>query len=404
MRALSRRETDGSRCMSRRGFVGALGFSALAGVGLAAGCTPRAQAGGSGSLAYGSAARRASGSAEAEAAAEEEEVAGRASSRLAHFDLAAIPAAPELAAFALEGGAHATGAPSLTADATASIGAALATVQTMGSLSLVLLDTVTGAGVAYGTDTVVYGASSFKAPYAAYVLRELVETGAVSLDTGCIVSPNSWYDGTYGIVGATFTVRELIQALVLDSDNDAFRILHDNLDGLGYLSWADGLFGAGVIDPIAPFQNVSARTMARAWSYIWTYIETESTLATWLAQMLATTNRSFIRDALGIPAGTPPTAPLDAGTPAADAVALDATVQTETPLGSVRVWNKAGWVGGDVLYNSTSDAGVVQVGSTPYLVCAMSNMSYGDASAAALEAVISSALSGLVAAGQENSD
>ena len=73
-------------------------------------------------------------------------------------------------------------------------------------------------------------------------------------------------------------------------------------------------------------------------------------------------------------------------------------------MGSVRVWNKAGWVGGDVLYNSTSDAGVVQVGSTPYLVCAMSNMSYGDTSAATLEAVISSALSGLVAAGQENSD
>lgn len=404
MRALSHRETGGSRCMSRRGFVGALGFSALAGVGLAAGCTPRAQAGGSGSLAYGSAARRAGGSAEAETVAEEEEVAGRASSRLAHFDLAAIPAAPELAAFALEGGAHATGVPSLTADATASVSAAIATAQTMGSLSLVLLDTVTGAGVAYGTDTVVYGASSFKAPYAAYVLRELVEPGTVSLDTGCIVSPNSWYDGTYGIVGATFTVRELIQALVLDSDNDAFRILHDNLDGLGYLSWADGLFGAGVIDPIAPFQNVSARTMARAWSYIWTYIETESTLATWLAQMLAATNHSFIRDALGVPAGTPPTAPLDADTPAADAVALDATAQTETPLGSVRVWNKAGWVGGDVLYNSTSDAGVVQVGSTPYLVCAMSNMSYGDASAAALEAVISSALSGLVAAGQENSD
>lgn len=399
MRALSRRETGGSRCMSRRGFVGALGFSALAGVGLAAGCTPRAQAGGSGSLAYGSAARRASGSAETEAAAEEEEGARRASSRLAHFDLAAIPAAPELAAFALEGGAHATGAPSLTADATASIGAAIATVQTMGSLSLVLLDTVTGAGVSYGTDTVVYGASSFKAPYAAYVLRELVEPGTVSLDTGCIVSPNSWYDGTYGIVGATFTVRELIQALVLDSDNDAFRILHDNLDGLGYLSWADSLFGAGVIDPITPFQNVSARTMARAWSYIWTYIETESVLATWLAQMLAATNRSFIRDALGVPAGAAPTAPLDAATPAADAVTLDATVQTETPLGSVRVWNKAGWVGGDVLYNSTSDAGVVQVGSTPYLVCAMSNMSYGDASAAALEAVISSALTGLVAAG-----
>ena len=291
------------------------------------------------------------------------------------------------------------GAPSLTADATASIGAAIATVQTMGSLSLVLLDTVTGAGVSYGTDTVVYGASSFKAPYAAYVLRELVEPGTVSLDTGCIVSPNSWYDGTYGIVGATFTVRELIQALVLDSDNDAFRILHDNLDGLGYLSWADSLFGAGVIDPITPFQNVSARTMARAWSYIWTYIETESVLATWLAQMLAATNHSFIRDALGVPAGVAPTAPLDAATPAADAVTLDATVQTETPLGSVRVWNKAGWVGGDVLYNSTSDAGMVQVGSTPYLVCAMSNMSYGDASAAALEAVISSALTGLVAAG-----
>lgn len=283
--------------------------------------------------------------------------APRALVDLASLDLDAIPAASELTTFSLGQAA----APELPAESRDAINAAIQGAQRYGSVSVVLLSCNTGVGIAYNTDTSVYGASSFKGPYVAYLCRELVETGQTSLDATCTVSEvDPFFSGAYGHLGATYSFRALAEATIKDSDNDAFRILHMNYDALGYYDWLDATFGAGTLPHIGYFPHVSARIMAKAWSYVLQYLQTGTETAAWLSGLYQNTGLSFIRNAL-------------------EAAGTQATV-----------YNKGGWYWGDASYNSTTDAGIVQIDGSTYLIAAVSDMSYGNQTASALESVIQS--------------
>lgn len=285
---------------------------------------------------------------------------------LSTLDFNAIPTAGELTTFSLAQVA----APELPDESRAAIESAIQSAQRLGSVSVVILSCNTGTGIAYNTDTSVYGASSFKGPYVAYLCRELVETGQISLASTCTVSEyDPFFGGTYGHVGAQYSFQTLAEATVRDSDNDAFRILHMNYDGLGYYDWLDRTFGAGTLPRVGYFPHVSARIMATAWAYVWDYLGGGSETAAWLSGLYANTSVSFIRDALA-------------------SAGVDATV-----------YNKAGWYGGDPQYNSTTDAGIVQIDGSTYLVAAVSDMSYGGSSAAALEGVIQALVSARSALG-----
>lgn len=285
---------------------------------------------------------------------------------LSALDFGAIPTAGELTTFSLAQAA----APELPAESRAAIESAIQSAQRLGNVSVIILSCNTGTGIAYSTDTSVYGASSFKGPYVAYLCRELVETGQVSLASTCTVSEyDPFFGGTYGHVGAQYSFQTLAEATVRDSDNDAFRILHMNYDSLGYYDWLDRTFGAGTLPRVGYFPHVSARIMATAWAYVWDYLGGGSETAAWLSGLYANTSVSFIRDALA-------------------SAGVDATV-----------YNKAGWYGGDPQYNSTTDAGIVQIDGSTYLVAAVSNMSYGSSSAAALEGVIQALVSARSALG-----
>lgn len=274
---------------------------------------------------------------------------------LSILDFDAIPTASEVTTFSLTQ----TPAPELPEDSRAAISAAVQEAQRLGNVSFVLLSCNTGTGIAYSTDTSVYGASSFKGPYVAYLCRELVETGQVSLATTCTVSSyDPFFGGTYGTVGESYPFETLATATIRDSDNDAFRILHMNFDGLGYYDWLDRTFGAGTLPHVGYFPHVSARIMTKAWAYVWSYLGTGTPTAAWLSGLYTSTGLSFIRDALA-------------------SAGYDATV-----------YNKAGWYGGDPDYNSTTDAGIVQIDGSTYLVAAVSNMSYGSTSQTALEGII----------------
>ena len=309
--------------------------------------------------------------AEEEPAAEEPEpepepVPLRETLDLSALDFNAIPTAGELTTFSLAQ----TAAPELSAESRAAIESAIQGAQRLGNVSVILMSCNTGAGIAYSTDTSVYGASSFKGPYVAYLCRELVETGQLSLASTCTVFEyDPFFSGTYGHVGATYSFQNLAEATVRDSDNDAFRILHMNYDSLGYYDWLDRTFGAGTLPRVGYFPHVSARIMAKAWAYVWGYLGGGSETAAWLSGLYANTSVSFIRDALA-------------------SAGADATV-----------YNKAGWYGGDPQYNSTTDAGIVQIDGSTYLIAAVSNMSYGDSSAAALEGVIQAVFSAREALG-----
>ena len=232
---------------------------------------------------------------------------------LSALDFNAIPTAGELSTFSLAQAA----APELSAESRAAIESAIQSAQRLGNVSVILMSCNTGAGIAYSTDTSVYGASSFKGPYVAYLCRELVETGQLSLASTCTVFQHDpFFSGTLWPRGRHVLLSESAEATVRDSDNDAFRILHMNYDSLGYYDWLDRTFGAGTLPRVGYFPHVSARIMAKAWAYVWGYLGGGSETAAWLSGLYANTSVSFIRDALA-------------------SAGADATV-----------YNKAGWYAG----------------------------------------------------------
>lgn len=293
-------------------------------------------------------------------AASEDPAAGENPVTLAGLDFSAIPAATEPTSFSLVTGA------SSPVDAASPLRTAIQDAEGLGHLSLLLLDCATGAGVAYGTDTTVYSASTFKAVYAAYVCSELIESGQVTREKICPVLEGDEYDGTYGIPGRSYYLGTLLEALITESDNDAFRILHVNLDRLGYASWMRERFGADTFEPSSYYQFVSARTMAQAWAFVADYLESGTETAAWLGSLLSQTSTSFIRAALA-----------DTG---------------------AQVRNKAGWYADDPTYNSTSDAGLVELGGSTYLVVALSDMPVSSQSEWVLEDVIRALLAARPAA------
>lgn len=270
------------------------------------------------------------------------------------LDMGLIPEAEgRVTAFSLVGDE----APALFEEEYALIEDAIGEVELLGDVSAVLINCDTGAGIAYDSDAFVYGASSFKGPYAAYFCSELVDTGLVSLDSLCAIPDDLELEGTAWQHGRSYYVGDLLEATVLYSDNDAYKALHRNYDSLGYSSWVLAELGEGAVECETDYYHfTSARTMAKAWAYTWDYLCSGSDAAAWLGSLLSDTNVSPIRDAL-------------------------------EGSGAV-VYNKAGWYAGSYDYNSTSDAGVVQVGDATYLVAVLTSCPYGGASQAAVEGLV----------------
>lgn len=141
----------------------------------------------------------------------------------------------------------------------------------------------------YNADAEVYGASSYKALYALYICESLVETGQVSLDDSL---------GTYGGYNMGWqTVRDLIEAAVVNSDNDSFIALRAAFDRVGYEDWIVGL---GVdydtaLDPMSDFPTYCPRTSAKLWCEMSEYLSHDTETSQWLSGLLASTaDRLFV--------------------------------------------------------------------------------------------------------------
>lgn len=116
--------------------------------------------------------------------------------------------------------------PTLEDESLALLQDALSRAQELGDVGVVFYDLSSGKGVTYNPDVEVYGASSYKALYALYICEFLVETGQVSLDDSL---------GTYGGYNMGWqTVRDLIEAAIVNSDNDSFIALRATFDRVGY--------------------------------------------------------------------------------------------------------------------------------------------------------------------------
>lgn len=225
---------------------------------------------------------------------------------------------------------------------------ALDQAQELGDVGVVFYDLSSGKGVTYNADVEVYGASSYKALYALYICESLVETGQVSLDDSL---------GTYGGYNMGWqTVRDLIEAAVVNSDNDSFIALRAAFDHAGYEDWivSLGIDYDTALDPMSDFPTYCPRTSARLWREMSEYLSTDTETSQWLSGLLASTSRSFIRDG----------------------IADD----------QVSVRNKAGWISEDGCY-STCDAGLIDVDGHSYVMSIMTSMPWSDQSSEAVAAI-----------------
>ena len=264
--------------------------------------------------------------------------------RLSKADFNDIPSGDAVQTFSLVDNKT----PTLEDESLALLQDALSRAQELGDVGVVFYDLSSGKGVTYNPDVEVYGASSYKALYALYICESLVETGQVSLDDSL---------GTYGGYNMGWqTVRDLIDAAVVNSDNDSFIALRAAFDRVGYEDWivSLGVDYDTALDPMSDFPTYCPRTSAKLWREMSEYLSCGSETSQWLSELLSSTSRSFIRDGI------------------ADDQAL--------------VRNKAGWISEDGCY-STCDAGLIDIDGRTYVMSIMTSMPWSDHSSEVTTAI-----------------
>lgn len=264
--------------------------------------------------------------------------------RLSKADFNDIPSGDTVQAFSLVDNKT----PTLEDESLALLQDALSRAQELGDVGVVFYDLSSGKGMTYNPDVEVYGASSYKALYALYICESLVETGQVSLDDSL---------GTYGGYNMGWqTVRDLIDAAVVNSDNDSFIALRAAFDSVGYEDWIAslGIDYDTALDPMSDFPTYCPRTSAKLWREMSEYLSRDTETSQWLSDLLASTTRSFIRNGI------------------ADDQAL--------------VRNKAGWISEDGCY-STCDACLIDVDGDTYIMSIMTSMPWSDHSSELVAAI-----------------
>lgn len=233
-------------------------------------------------------------------------------------------AAGQLSGFALAPGSEAV---QLTDAQSAAINEALSHMTASHSTGVLFCNLSTGKGLAYNLDERVYGASSFKGPYAAYLCQHLAD----------------------GQAGLSSSARSLMASMVTQSDNDAFKTLRNTYDSSGFTGW---LSECGVATDIASdthFPRYSARESALLWLRTYRYLNAGSETASTLADLFKQTNVSFIRNGVG---------------------EVD---------GQATVLNKAGWSASGTRFTGLCDAGLIEAtDGTVYLMSLMSNAPDGS--------------------------
>ena len=230
------------------------------------------------------------------------------------------------APFALDPGAD---APALSAEAQDAIADAIGELGG-NEAGFLFIDLTSGNGIAYNLDERVYGASSFKGPYAAY----LCETRG---------------DGEAGLSDST---RSLIESMVVSSDNNAFKALRNAYDSAGFSDWLSSCAVDTDLKDDTHFPRYSARESALLWLHTFRYLQTDTDTAQWLKELYAQTNVSMIRSGISDEGAT--------------------------------VYNKAGWSASGVRFSGLCDAGLIECDGKTYLMSIMSGAPDSGSNQAAL--------------------
>lgn len=201
------------------------------------------------------------------------------------------------------------------------------------TVGFTLINLNTGKGIAYNLDSRVYGASSFKGPYAAYLCQHLGDND-VSYPSGSEAAGS----------GVSSSIYSLIQPVILYSDNSAFSSLRNTYDSAGFAEWLNSCGVDSEIMHDTHFPRYSARESALLWLHAYQYLKTNTPTAQNLASLYEQTNVSFIRSG----------------------VSDDEGVEA--------VLNKAGWCAGSERFTGLCDAGLIKcTDGTTYLMSTMTN-------------------------------
>ena len=201
------------------------------------------------------------------------------------------------------------------------------------TVGFTLINLNTGKGIAYNLDSRIYGASSFKGPYAAYLCQHLGDNDA-SYPSGSEAAGS----------GVSSSIYSLIQPMILYSDNNAFSSLRNSYDSAGFAEWLNSCGVDPEIMHDTHFPRYSARESALLWLHTYQYLKTNTPTAQNLASLYEQTNVSFIRSG----------------------VSDDEGVEA--------VLNKAGWCAGRERFTGLCDAGLIKcTDGTTYLMSTMTN-------------------------------
>ena len=201
------------------------------------------------------------------------------------------------------------------------------------TVGFTLINLNTGKGIAYNLDSRVYGASSFKGPYAAYLCQHLGDND-VSYPSGSEAAGS----------GVSSSIYSLIQPMILYSDNSAFSSLRNTYDSAGFAEWLNSCGVDSEIMHDTHFPRYSARESALLWLHAYQYLKTNTPTAQNLASLYEQTNVSFIRSG----------------------VSDDEGVEA--------VLNKAGWCAGSERFTGLCDAGLIKcTDGITYLMSTMTN-------------------------------
>lgn len=201
------------------------------------------------------------------------------------------------------------------------------------TVGFTLINLNTGKGIACNLDSRVYGASSFKGPYAAYLCQHLGDND-VSYPSGSEAAGS----------GVSSSIYSLMQPMILYSDNSAFNSLRNTYDSVGFAEWLNSCGVDSEIMHDTHFPRYSARESALLWLHAYQYLKTNTPTAQNLASLYEQTNVSFIRSG----------------------VSDDEGVEA--------VLNKAGWCAGSERFTGLCDAGLIKcTDGTTYLMSTMTN-------------------------------
>lgn len=172
--------------------------------------------------------------------------------------------------------------------------------------ALYYIDLTTGLTMSYNADRQFAAASLIKAPYLMYIL-DMVAAGELSLDDVHTYRKGYHYMGGTGQIrymedGTQLTLRQIIEYIVYDSDNVAFKMLNNGYDGVLSIP---AFHDKAMRDYEAPYYSgtygnvLTASGVGRMFAEIYARASRGDELYVWFVDMLKDANENkFVKSGL----------------------------------------------------------------------------------------------------------